>query len=198
MPLGDSITEVTCWRALLWESLALAGLGDQVEFVGSMVDNLGLCLGQLNTVLMHHEGHIGFLASDIANYELPHWLNMANPDIVMFMLGTNDIQQGHRTNDILAAYTTMVQEMRANNPKMKIIVGLLFSDVSSGFTNTNAQGRSRYSSASPQSRSRSFECSNTELGPVAEYYGIPNLYRRYQYGVYGAGFEGWRASKCCG
>ena len=42
----------------------------------------------------------------------------------MFMLGTNDVAQGHNTADILAAYTKMVTEMRASNPNMKILVSL--------------------------------------------------------------------------
>ena len=42
----------------------------------------------------------------------------------MFMLGTNDVFRGRSTNDIIAAYTKMVNIMRAANPKMKIIVCL--------------------------------------------------------------------------
>ena len=40
----------------------------------------------------------------------------------MFMLGTNDVTRGHTTTEIMAAYTKMVNIMRAANPKMKIIV----------------------------------------------------------------------------
>lgn len=77
---------------------------------------------------MHHEGHSGYLAINIANNNLQGWLSSAKPDLVMFMLGTNDIaQQSKSTSEITAAYTKMVGLMRASNPNMKIIVGLLLS-----------------------------------------------------------------------
>jgi lysophospholipase L1-like esterase len=122
VPLGDSITETTCWRTLLWDNLATAGVADKIEFVGSMTDNIQDCIGKTATWDHHHEGHSGYLAMDIANYDLVGWLISAKPDVVMFMLGTNDVLRGHTTSEITAAYTEMVQEMRASNPRMKIIV----------------------------------------------------------------------------
>jgi lysophospholipase L1-like esterase len=43
----------------------------------------------------------------------------------MFMLGTNDITRGHSTSEITAAYTKIVQTVRASNPKAKFIVSIL-------------------------------------------------------------------------
>lgn len=126
MPLGDSITEITCWRSIVWDNLDAAGVTDQIQFVGSMTDNPENCVGNAGWD-MHHEGHSGFLAIDIANSDLVGWLASAKPDIVMFMLGTNDVVQGHSTTDIIAAYTKMVQEMRSSNANMKIIVSELFN-----------------------------------------------------------------------
>lgn len=76
---------------------------------------------------MHHEGHSGFLAINIANFDLTGWLASATPDVVMFMLGTKDVFQGHSITDILAAYTKMVAKMRASNPNIKIIVSRTLS-----------------------------------------------------------------------
>jgi len=70
---------------------------------------------------MHHEGHSGYLTINIANTNLVRWLAPAKLEIIMFMLGTNDVAQGHNTADILAAYTKIVTEMRARNQNMKII-----------------------------------------------------------------------------
>ena len=122
MPLGDSITEITCWRALLWDGLVSAGVASQIQFVGSQTDNTQNCVANDPNWDHHHEGHSGFLAINIANTNLVGWLASAKPDVVQFMLGTNDVAQGHSTTEILAAYTKMVQEMRASNPNMKIIV----------------------------------------------------------------------------
>ncbi|KAE8444009.1 hypothetical protein EG329_001138 [Mollisiaceae sp. DMI_Dod_QoI] len=122
MPLGDSITEITCWRAMVWDNLTTAGLADKIEFVGSSTTNSQNCKATAATWDHHHEGHSGFLAIDIANKDLTGWLASAKPDVVMFMLGTNDVNGRHSTADIMAAYTKMVTEMRASNPNMKIIV----------------------------------------------------------------------------
>lgn len=71
----------------------------------------------------NHEGHSGYTAASIAANNLAGWLAAAKPDIVMFMLGTNDITGGKSATDILNAYTRMVALMRASNPRMRIIVG---------------------------------------------------------------------------
>lgn len=42
----------------------------------------------------------------------------------MFMLGTNDVTRGNTATQITAAYTKIVQTVRANNPKAKFIVSI--------------------------------------------------------------------------
>lgn len=122
MPLGDSITEITCWRAFVWDQLAEAGLADKVQYVGSQNSNPQGCRPNTPNWDQHHEGHSGWLAIDIANNYLEGWLRSTPADIVMFMLGTNDVFRGRSTNDIINAYTKMVEIMRRSNPRMKIIV----------------------------------------------------------------------------
>lgn len=43
MPLGDSITEITCWRAYVWDDLAAANLSSRVQYVGSQNSNPQNC-----------------------------------------------------------------------------------------------------------------------------------------------------------
>ncbi|KAL2129961.1 hypothetical protein VTI74DRAFT_7066 [Chaetomium olivicolor] len=114
MPLDDSITEITCWRGLVWDQLAQAGLASQVQYVGSQNSNPQNCKPVTANWDQHHEGHSGWLAIDIANSYLANWLRSTPADIVMFMLGTNDVTRGRSIDDIVAAYT-----------KMKIIVDLV-------------------------------------------------------------------------
>lgn len=121
MPLGDSITEITCWRTTVWGNLITAGVANSVDFVGSMSNNPQNCQGPSGWD-QTHEGHSGYQAVNIANTNLVGWLASTKPDIVMFMLGTNDVVQGRSLSDIIAAYTKMVGQMRASNPKMRIIV----------------------------------------------------------------------------
>ncbi|KAK4665372.1 hypothetical protein QC763_401290 [Podospora pseudopauciseta] len=125
MPLGDSITEIACWRAFVWDQIAAAGFANQVQYVGSQNSNPQGCRPTTTNWDQRHEGHSGWLAIDIANNYLANWLRSTPADIVQFMLGTNDVFRGRSTNDIIAAYTKMVQIMRAANPKMKIIVDLV-------------------------------------------------------------------------
>jgi lysophospholipase L1-like esterase len=85
MPLGDSITYGTGveggYRLGLWNSLLQDNL--QIDFVGSRSD------GPFN-IDPDHEGHPGktiqFIRENIRN-----WLNVHRPDIILLLIGTNDI-----------------------------------------------------------------------------------------------------------
>ncbi|KAI1341115.1 carbohydrate esterase family 3 protein [Xylariaceae sp. FL0016] len=120
MPFGDSITEIICWRALLWEkfqSTEFAG----VNWVGSGKTENNC---QDSKYDRDNEGHSGFLAINIANSkQLVGWLQKNPADVITMHLGTNDIvQQNKPTDQIIAAFTTLVGVMRDSNPNMKIIV----------------------------------------------------------------------------
>jgi len=94
-----------------------------------MIDNSENCVAKTPDWDLYHEGHAGFLAITIANSTiLESWLSAAQPDIVLFMLGTNDVFTGRSNTDILAAYTKMVLDIRASNPNMMIVVRLFLRD----------------------------------------------------------------------
>src|SRR5258707_2216994 len=138
MPLGDSITgSPGCWRALLWTNLVNAGYTGftDIHFVGTQPpQGCGIPYDGNN------EGHGGALATNIVSLnELPGWLSATNPDIVLMHLGTNDVWSNIATNTILAAYTTLIGQMRANNPNMKILVAQIIPMNPSGCSNC-AQG----------------------------------------------------------
>lgn len=122
MPLGDSITEITCWRAKLWNHLKINNVTDRVEFVGSMNNTQECDTADPDFATQHHEGHTGYLAIDIAYDHIETWINGTKPDIVTFMLGTDDIARGRRIQDVVEAYTDMAQKMRQHNEYTKIIV----------------------------------------------------------------------------
>ncbi|KAI8626456.1 carbohydrate esterase family 3 protein [Xylariaceae sp. FL1651] len=119
MPLGDSITEATCWRALLWEMLQSTEFAS-VDWVGS--GTFDFICGDMKYD-RNNEGHSGYLATGIANLNLlTGWLKSNPADVITMHLGTNDIAYNRPTEEILAAFTTLVGVMRASNPRMKIIV----------------------------------------------------------------------------
>jgi lysophospholipase L1-like esterase len=120
MPFGDSITEIVCWRAKLWEKLQSTEYAN-VNFVGSGKTENNCKDTKYDR---DNEGHSGFLAIDIANKgQLDGWLKTNPADVVSMHLGTNDIvQQNKATADIIAAFTKLIGTMRTSNPKTMIIV----------------------------------------------------------------------------
>jgi lysophospholipase L1-like esterase len=115
MALGDSITgSPGCWRALLWQMLPAA----RVDFVGTLPpQGCGFPYDGEN------EGHGGYLATNVASQNLlVGWLAATTPDVVMMHFGTNDVWSNLSPATILAAFTTLVAQMRASNPHMKILV----------------------------------------------------------------------------
>lgn len=117
-PLGDSLTGGPgCWRALLWQKLQAAGVTN-TDFVGT-----GSAGGCGITFDGEHEGHGGFKATGIVtDNQLPGWLAYSQPDMVMMMLGTNDVWNGLPTAQIITALSTLVDQMRASKPTMRILV----------------------------------------------------------------------------
>jgi lysophospholipase L1-like esterase len=135
MPLGDSITgSPGCWRALLWNMLQNAG-DTNIDFVGTLPpQGCGIAYDGDN------EGHGGILATGIVSQNLlPGWLAATTPDIVLMHLGTNDVWSNLSTATILNAYTTMIGQMRASKPSMRIIVAQIIPMNPSNCT-TCAQG----------------------------------------------------------
>ncbi|KAH8878749.1 carbohydrate esterase family 3 protein [Thozetella sp. PMI_491] len=123
--LGDSITEITCWRPLVWNQLSSANLTDSIQLVGSMTDLPSNCQKPAGFD-SHHEGHSGYQAYDVAKTYIVGWVQNTKPDVVQFMLGTNDVNIGKRdAGTILDAYTSILGSLRAANPKVSVIIDKL-------------------------------------------------------------------------
>ncbi|HEX8344878.1 MAG TPA: ricin-type beta-trefoil lectin domain protein [Actinoplanes sp.] len=118
MALGDSITAAPgCWRALLWQRLRNSGYTN-MDFVGTQPAS-----GCGFTYDGEHEGHSGYLVTNVANQNLlPGWLSSTRPDIVLMHFATNDVWNNIAPSTITAAWSKLVDQMRASNPNMKIIV----------------------------------------------------------------------------
>lgn len=120
MPFGASIVS-RCWRADLQTQLRAAGVTN-FDFVGSQVSKCGG-----TNIDQDHEGHPGSLATDYAkNGNLSGWLDKNPADVILMLVGTNDVLIGKKPiAEILAAYDTLIAQMRAKNPKMQIVVSNL-------------------------------------------------------------------------
>ncbi|MEQ4306128.1 cellulose binding domain-containing protein [Plantactinospora sp. B6F1] len=118
MPLGDSITgSPGCWRAILWNRLQNTGYTN-IDFVGTLGPQ-----GCGQPYDGENEGHGGALVTTVADQnQLPPWLAATRPDVVLMHFGTNDVWSNRATATILAAYGKLVDQMRASNPAMTILV----------------------------------------------------------------------------
>jgi len=106
-----------CWRALLWQKLQEANIKN-TDFVGTLAgQGCGFKYDGEN------EGHGGYLATNIAKQnQLPAWLSSTKPDIVLMHLGTNDVWNKISPGNITAAFSTLVDQMRASKSTMQILV----------------------------------------------------------------------------
>jgi hypothetical protein len=106
-----------CWRALLWQRLQNAGVTN-TDFVGTLPGG-----GCGFTFDGEHDGHGGFKATGIVtDNQLPGWLAISQPDIVMMQLGTNDVWSSLPTASIITAFGVLVDQMRAQKSTMRILV----------------------------------------------------------------------------
>ncbi|SPN99255.1 related to acetylxylan esterase [Cephalotrichum gorgonifer] len=125
LPLGDSITDICCWRGFAWAEIAKAGLADQVDFVGSMTGIQGRCNAP-SGFDPNHEGHSGWQAYDIARDNIAGWMQQSKPDVVSVLLGTNDINIGKRdATTIINAYTSLLTSMRTANPNVAVVMSTI-------------------------------------------------------------------------
>ncbi|KAF2668763.1 hypothetical protein BT63DRAFT_361714, partial [Microthyrium microscopicum] len=118
-----------CWRADLWDELKQLGATDY-HFVGTQ-KSMG-CSGRKFDGA--HEGYPAIKAttaeSGPASMGGKPWdqrplntiLATIKPDISLILLGVNDMAFGGKPAKITAAFSKLVDQMRANKPTMQIIV----------------------------------------------------------------------------
>jgi acyl-CoA thioesterase-1 len=122
MPLGDSITGTSCPPQLLSKQLRDNGHTNFI-FVGGNLNNQA-CNGAPN---VQTEGHGGYLVTDLVGSglhaaELPQWCSTDRADVVLMMFGTNDTWSNKSTQSILDAYSVVLTDLRAVNPKVIMFV----------------------------------------------------------------------------
>ena len=125
MPLGDSITQgntlTNSYRRPLWHILQSAGY--RVDFVGTSAANY-LGLPPNPDFDMDNEGHWGWTAAAIRD-DMALFLQTNVPDVVLMHLGTNDVWGGRSADVTVRELEGIIDEIRAVNPSVKILVALL-------------------------------------------------------------------------
>jgi lysophospholipase L1-like esterase len=142
MPLGDSITygqgAPGGYRAPLYQSLA--GTNFNVKFVGSQKNNPAAWLPSLD-----HEGHSGYRIDQIQSGFLG-WVNsVANPDIILLLIGTNDYGQQYATPSATNRLDRLIWAIATNRPSAKLIVAnLVLRTDNSNYENQIQAGFNRF------------------------------------------------------
>ncbi|MEN6342917.1 MAG: SGNH/GDSL hydrolase family protein [Methanospirillum sp.] len=137
MPLGDSITKGSVvteeqarhptYRYWLWNDLTKAGY--DVDFVGSwrMPNFTTVTFDQDN------EGHGGFTTDEILHGsgdrwepgELSDWTQLYDYDMVLLLIGTNDVLHGVPTNQSAVNIGKIITVLRQKNPRVTIFLATL-------------------------------------------------------------------------
>ena len=118
MPLGDSLTD----------GYNIPG-GYRIELVSRLdgddldVDLVGtLRNGPSSLRDRDHEGHSGFRIDEIAG-SVDRWLTRYEPDIVLLMIGTNDVVQDHQLNTAPERLGDLIDQITTTLPNAHVIVG---------------------------------------------------------------------------
>jgi hypothetical protein len=142
MPLGDSITENTCYTQLLWQKLRATGHSN-FDFVGSVknTEDCGIANADMDC-----EGHSGYMVSSLAipgsqREELFEWCKAGRADIVLMHLGTNDILNNIDLDSIINANSSVVDALRSVNSSVVVLVAQIIPLERSGCIDCDARAQ---------------------------------------------------------
>jgi lysophospholipase L1-like esterase len=120
MPLGDSITDgyqiPGGYRIRLWRELREGGF--DVDFVGSLRN------GPSALPDKDHEGHSGWRIDQIQRL-VDSRIETYRPDVVLLLIGTNDILRHYHTSTAPARLGSLLDRIRALRPTTKILVSTI-------------------------------------------------------------------------
>ncbi|WP_216328905.1 DUF4038 domain-containing protein [Deinococcus aestuarii] len=120
MPLGDSITDgynvPGGYRIELLGRLSARAPG--VNLVGSLQN------GPSSLADRDHEGHSGWRIDELAA-QVDGWLDRAQPDVVLLMIGTNDIIQNRDLTRAPARLGALLDQISARRPSARVLVSSL-------------------------------------------------------------------------
>jgi lysophospholipase L1-like esterase len=120
MPLGDSITDgyniPGGYRIDLEDALRASGI--RFDFVGSQHS------GARSLADQDHEGHIGWRIDEIQSH-VGEWLATYKPEVVLLLIGTNDILQHYRIASAPDRLGTLVDLIHILRPTTKIFLSTL-------------------------------------------------------------------------
>lgn len=120
MPLGDSLTDDLnlpggC-RVELERRIAAEGLHD--VFVGSLANGPG------ELTERHHEGHSGFRIDQVQEHAAA-WISSSQPDLVLLMIGTNDVLEAFDLSRAPERLARLVDMILKTLPSVHVLLATL-------------------------------------------------------------------------
>ncbi len=127
MFLGDSITgSPGCWRATIWQTLSNAGhrfhaVGPRKpEECGEVRDAAG------NVWEANNAGYPGLTThAATSKITLAGLLTRSQPDIIVMLLGTNDVWTGADVDEVITQYQVLLIQMREYDPEITLLIGTM-------------------------------------------------------------------------
>jgi len=117
MPLGDSLTDgyniPGGYRIDLAAQFAAAGMA--TDFVGSLIN------GPATLTDREHEGHSGWRIDQISA-SITSWMNAYQPDVVLLMIGTNDVVQDYQLATAPDRLSSLIDQIVVLAPATHVIV----------------------------------------------------------------------------
>lgn len=125
MFLGDSLTGGPgCWRAAVWVNLVEAGYS--IDPVGPFVrDDCGRATtGDGRVWDPDNAGYGGATTYTISNkIALSGLLSDYDPQLIVMLLGTNDVWRNESADTVLSQYSFLLGQMRDQNPQVSLVIG---------------------------------------------------------------------------
>ena len=121
MPLGDSITDgFSTFRGGYRDNLEnlLTDNGIAFDFVGSLQN------GPSSLSDRDHQGHSGFRIDEIAN-SATSWVQAQDPDIVLLLIGTNDMNQNYQVGSAPNRLSTLIDQVLDAAPQSHVVVSTI-------------------------------------------------------------------------
>ena len=115
-PLGDSITrgiDDSGYRTYLYKLLEAQGI--PFHFVGTLVN------GPAWLPEKNHDGHNGWKINDLIQ-NTDAWLETYKPDVILLMIGANDIEADDTLATVEVHYRTLLSQIIAKAPTAQIYV----------------------------------------------------------------------------
>jgi hypothetical protein len=119
MVFGSSNESQTCWRAFLWQKLRSGGITNFV-FVGSQ--NVGPDCPGVVGYTKACEARPGTIVTGISAATLHAMFAADTPDIVLQHIGGADLMSNIPAANVIKAYSVIVEQARAVNPKIIFFV----------------------------------------------------------------------------